>query len=272
MGRSRGVIVLDSIGWCSMIDTNFSIGHWPFRNVPGDNLSVLTAHLLKNGITQAWTGSLEGLFDRDIGGVNLRLERACRTASAGLLLPFGTVNPALPDWEDDLRRCAEVHKFVGIRLHPGFHGYDLNQPAFARLLAQAAERKLIVQLVVTMEDERTQNPVFRVPFVDLSPLPKLLDTTPDLRFVVLNAFRKTTIEEAAKLASRGQVYFDIGMLEGVDRLATLVDRVTPDRILFGSHFPLFYVESAILKLRESQVPPQLLEPIKSSNASRLLAR
>ncbi|TWT32981.1 hypothetical protein Enr8_27970 [Blastopirellula retiformator] len=34
----------------------------------------------------------------------------------------------------------------GIRLHPGYHGYDLKSPLFAELLKQAAEHDLIVEL------------------------------------------------------------------------------------------------------------------------------
>ncbi|WP_373649542.1 amidohydrolase family protein [Schlesneria sp. DSM 10557] len=252
-----------------MIDTNVSIGPWPFRKLEGTDLPRLTARLQRNGITQAWAGSLEGLFDRDVAGVNERLQAACQQAAPGLLVPFGTVNPALPAWQEDLRRCAEIHQFKGIRLHPGFHGYDLELPAFEQLLKESAERSLIVQLVATMEDERTQHPVFQVPSVNLTPLAALVKQHRLLRLVVLNAFRKLSLEEAGKLAAAGQVWFDIAMLEGVDRVGALASKVSPQRILLGSHAPLFYVESAVLKLQETTLPTQIIELIRQTNAQEL---
>ena len=255
-----------------MIDTNVSIGHWPFHKLPGSQPTSVTASLERNGIHQAWVNNLEGLFDRDITSVNQRLVEFCGQAPSGLLVPFGTINPTLPAWEEDLQRCVVAHKFRGIRLHPGAHGYDLNHPALAPLLALAAERNLIVQLVVMMEDERTQHPVFRIPAVDLAPLPQLVKTIPSLRLVVLNAFRKLTLDDAATLAASGRVWFDIAMLEGVDRVSALVEKVGAERILFGSHFPLFYIESAVLKLRETMLPGTIVEMIKVKNAQKLFSQ
>ena len=253
-----------------MIDVNITLGHWPFRKTPAENVAELALRLRRAGITQAWVGSFEGLFQRDVAGVNLRLADDCRKADAELLLPFGTVNPVLPDWEEDLRRCHEEHKFRGIRLHPGYQGYTLAEPAFARLLALAAERKLLVQLVPMMEDERTQHPSFRVPAVDLAPLPAIVKSMPGLRLVVLNAFRKLSLDDAANLSAAGEVAFDIAMLEGVDRVATLVEKVGLPRVLFGSHFPLFYLESAALKLKETELPSGVVRRIEEENARRLL--
>jgi hypothetical protein len=58
---------------------------------------------------------------------------ACQANNAEILLPFGTVNPALPDWEEDLRRCQEKYRMPGIRLYPSYHNYTLQTPEVARL-------------------------------------------------------------------------------------------------------------------------------------------
>jgi uncharacterized protein len=62
------------------------------------------------------------------------------------------MNPKLPDWEEDLRRCHENHHTVGIRLYPNYHGHRLGDPAFAKLLSMAADRKIMVQIALSMED------------------------------------------------------------------------------------------------------------------------
>jgi predicted TIM-barrel fold metal-dependent hydrolase len=169
-----------------------------------------------------------------------------------------------------LRRCHEIHRFRGIRLHPAFHGYPLADPPFSRLLTIAAGRGLVVELVVTMEDIRTQHPVFRVPPVDIRPLESLVRSISGLRLVILNAFQTITLDDAQRLAGAGEVYFEIATLEGVDRIAKLVDRVGSKRCLFGSHFPLFYLESAALKLRETKIAPDVIAQIVRTNAHRVL--
>ena len=156
------------------IDTNTYIGQWPFRRTPEDTVDALLAKLSHYGVEQAWTGSFEGILHKDIAGVNERLVEACRQHDNGILIPFGSVNPVLPQWEEDLRRCAEAHGMKGIRLHPNYHGYTLDDRRFKALLEQAAAAKLVVQLVVTMEDERMMHPLMQVPHVDVAPLAEVV--------------------------------------------------------------------------------------------------
>lgn len=253
-----------------MIDTNVTLERWPFRRLNLDEPSKLVTKLQSRGVTQAWAGSFDGLFHRDIAAVNQRLADACQQAGKDFLRPFGTVNPVLPDWQDDLRRCHEVHKMPGVRLHPNYQGYTLDDPRFAELLSRASERGLIVQLALSMEDERTQHALHLVPHVDPKPLAAIVAKLPRLKLVLLNAFRSLPVLKAAEVAKAGQVWFDIAMLESVAGVTKLIEQVSPERVLFGSHSPLFYLESAELKLVESGLPESVLRQIRTDNAQRLL--
>lgn len=254
-----------------MIDVNVNLSRWPFRRLVGDEPADLAAGLRKRGVTQAWTGTFDGILHKDISGANARLAEDCHRQGAGLLIPFGSINPKLPDWQEDLRRCHEEHKMPGIRLHPNYHGYDLKDPEFSKLLHLAAARRLVVQLVVSMEDERTQHPLMRVAPVDLSPLPDLLKSEPGTRLMVLNSNHVHNLEQVQKLLSAGNVYFDISMVEGVGGVARLAQKISIQRVLFGSNYPLFYFESAMLKVRESGFTDTERQAILEENARRLLA-
>lgn len=251
-------------------DVNVNLFRWPYRRVTCDETNVLVHCLREHGVTQAWTGSFEGPFHRDIGSVNARLAEECRTRGHNVLLPFGSVNPAAPDWQDDLRRCHEEHKMRGIRLHPNYHGYKLNDPVFAELLHLAAERNLIVQLAVLLEDKRTQVELFPVAPVDLSPLGAVIENIPNLKLVLLNAFQSTNRTMLAKLAATNKVWFEIATLEGAGGIEHALPQIPISRLLFGSHAPLFYFESAQLKLKESALNSEQREAICHENAMQLL--
>jgi predicted TIM-barrel fold metal-dependent hydrolase len=251
-----------------LIDVNVSLFQWPFRRVKADDTAALAGKLQSHGVTAAWTGSFEGLLHRDLGGVNVRLAEECRKFP--LFVPFGSVNPTAPDWEEDVRRCHEEYRMPGLRLHPNYHGYDLTNPSFAKLLHLAAERGLLVQLAVSMEDDRTQHPLVRVTPVDVTPLPQLVRETPGLRLVLLNAFRSLRPEEAHRLSAAGEIAFEIATLEAVGGVANLLTKAPLERVLFGSNAPLYYFESSEGKLRESVLSEEQKAAITSGNATKLL--
>ena len=255
-----------------LIDVNVSLARWPTRRVAGDDTSELVSRLHRSGVTQAWAGSFDGLLHKDLAGVNARLAEDCRKHRRGFLQAFGSINPMLPDWEEELRRCAENHRMAGIRLHPNYHGYKLDDSGFASCLRLAAEHRLIVQLAVTMEDERMMHPLLRVPPVDTTPLLTILRQTPSLRIVLLNALGTLRGKPLLDVLSAGEVYVEISMLEGIGGVGKLLEQVPADRVLFGSHSPLFYFESAYLKLKESPLTAEQLNAIRAANARRIQSR
>lgn len=254
-----------------MIDVNVSLSRWPFRRLAGDEPDGLVARLRKRNVSRAWAGTFDGIFHKDLSSANERLANDCRRYGEGLLVPFGSVNPKLPDWQADLRRCAEQYKMPGIRVHPNYHRYDLTDPVFAELLHLATAHRLVVQLAVCMEDERTQNQLMRVPPVDLSPLPDLLKNEPGTQVVILNSDPLHNLEQFKELLSAGNVYFDISMVEGVGGVARLAQKISIKRVLFGSHYPLFYFDSALLKIREAGFTDMERQAVLEENARGVLA-
>lgn len=252
-----------------MIDTNVTLHRWPFRRVAGDDPADLLARLNEKGVTQAWAGSFESLLHRDISAVNARLIADCQKYGPKFLLPFGSINPKLPDWQEDLRRCCEEYGMAGVRLHPNYHGYTLEDPVCLGMFSMAARYNLVVQIALSMEDERTQYPLMRVPPVDPSPLPGLIRQSPNLRILLLNGTRTTFSREIAQVQN---ICFDISNVEGVGGVSRLISETSVSRVVFGSHFPLFYFESALLKIREAALSEDQAQAVSEGNARALLGK
>jgi len=243
-----------------VIDTHVYLGRWPARRLPDGTTAALLARLRRHGVRQAWAGAFDGIFQEDLGAVNARLAEECR--ATGMLVPFGSVNPRLPGWREHLRQCHERHKMPGIRLHPGYHGYATNDPEFAELARQAAAYGMVVQIVLAMEDDRTLRPPFTARRVDPAPLAELLRAVPDLRVVLLNAARP--------VPPASRMWVDFAMREGVEGLRTLAAQTGARQVVFGSMLPLFYFESALLKVKEADLPAADRGLILEENAAGLL--
>jgi hypothetical protein len=251
-----------------LIDTNCYLDRWPIRHLPlAEDTRKLVAKLKSQNVGEAWVGSLDALLHKDLGEVNTRLAESC--ARHEMLRPIGAVNPALPRWEDDVTRCAKLG-MRGIRLHPNYHNYKLDDARFAAALQLATAHKLMVQIAVVMEDERTQNAMWRVPVVDVAPLPQVLQKTPGARVLLVNWQRSSGGKVITSLFKDTKVLFDIAMLESIMGIEALMMELPAERIVFGSYAPVFYFESAKLKLQESALEGKNLNAIAHENATRFL--
>jgi len=251
------------------VDTNVSLFQWPFRRMPLDHTAALLAKMDEHGIGQAWAGSFEGVLQRDVAGVNERLADECGR-HRNRLIPFGTVNPALPDWEEDLRRCHELFRMPGIRLHPNYHGYTLKDPRFESLLALATERGLLVQLALHMEDMRTHHPLMIVPDVDATPLPEIMKRHPRARVLLLNSGKILTGALFTRLVELPGLSYDIARVEGAAAVGRLLRTAPAGRVVFGTHAPFFIYESAVIKLHESALTAAERRTLLEDNPRRLL--
>jgi len=259
-GANRNVASSDD----SITDTHVYTGHWPHQTLQNNTPASLVAALRRNKIKQAWLGTFDALFHKNIAGVNERLAQICSQSDGAMLIPFGAVNPTLPDWEEDIRRCHETFHMRGIRLHPNYHGYKLDDSRFTRLLQLATDRGLIVQLTVALDNEKHLwlNP--QPPGVDITPLAKTLATIKGCRVVVSTG--TATIEDALieRLDQLNNAYFEF-------RKEKSFNEIPSERIVFGSSGPLHSIESSLTSLKQVGLKDGDMRAIKSDNARRLLA-
>ena len=269
MGRARASATSAGGG---LIDTNVYVSSWVVRHARPDTVRSVVEKLRHHGVTSAWAGSFEGVLHTDIAGVNTRLAEACAQQGGGLLRPFGTINPTFPDWEEDLRRCQENHHMPGVRLFPNYHGYTLDDARFASLVELATRRGLLLQIVCSIEDDRSQNPELTAAPVNVAPLADVLKSSPQARVMLLNSGSRVLGANTpllSQLVAAG-VGFEIATLEGVGGIGSLLQRTPRIRLSFGSHVPYFYFEAALLKLQESPLSSEQLAAITHGNAHAVL--
>jgi len=225
-----------------VVDTNVSLFRWPFRRLPLDETGKLVEKLRSLGITTALAGTFEGIFHRDLTAANDRLSAEC--ARFPELIPVASVDPSMPGWERDLAGAK-----IAIRLHPGYHGYALDDPRIHELLIAAAQRALLVQLTVALEDPRTQSDRVRVPEVDLTPLPAAMAKAPSARVQLLNWKGRGSLTNT--LRDLPNLSVDTALADGTDAVAALVKTFGPERVMFGTHAPFLIPEAALLRVHEA---------------------
>lgn len=250
------------------IDVNTHVFAWPFRHSRYSSPKSLARYLRDHGIQHAWVGSFEAVLHRDIDGVNRRLAVACQSMPG--CQPFGTVHLGLATWKEDLNRCFDEYRMPGIRLYPGYHQYHLSDRRVADLLRQCGARRRLVQIVLSLEDARTQHPLVQVPPVDPAPIAGLAAQNAELPIVLLNAFREQRMAVLSELTQQPNVYLELSTLEGVAGLERTLNLVPASQILFGSQTPYYYPLAAILKLKEANIGAAQRQAIASENARRIL--
>lgn len=256
----------------SITDTHIYLGHWPHQTLTSDNPTKLVAQLRESGVSQAWTGNFDGLFHKDVAAVNDRLAASCAQLGDGMLIPFGTINPNLPDWEDDIRRCHESFHMPGVRLHPNYHGYRLDDPRFSRILELTAARGLIVQIVAWVEDERHFLLSPLTTNVDLKPLADKAAAFPTAKILVSGSDSSKDAETLGRLSRHKQLYFDCTRAKDSLDIRRLVGAATVDQVVFGSGASLHDLGLSVARLQAAKLSDSDWKLVTSKNAIRLQAQ
>ena len=197
------------------------------------------------------------------------LETAIR--GEGRIIPFCTINMLVPEAEHEIERVAAAGARGLGELRPESQGWDLNGAAGERLAKLAAQHGLALLFHVTEPAGHHYPGKYGLSlpsFVRFASAHKRLAMIGahlggGLPLFVEREARPAVAHVAIDTAARGYLYTPEDY-----RLA--VNRATPEKVLFGSDYPLLSQKKEIEGIRADTRDPFTADAVLGLNAARLL--
>lgn len=249
-----------------IVDVNCYCGHWPFRRIKNETLEGLLKSSEKTGIDKMIVSSLNSIFYEDCYEGDAQIYEA----ASGKFFQALTVNPAFPTFADDIRRGIEAFSIKAVRIFPGYHNYELDDPCVKELFEILAKYKLPLLLTYQMEDRRTIH-MCMPKQLENDKLLHMLQFNEKIPVVITNMHVGQWIPFSKYCEQYGNVYFDTsGIRYGQTDIITKALEIIPDNnILYGSNFPLNYRTSTLNYFRMDPIEFTARENILYKNAQRL---
>ncbi len=227
-----------------------------FREIYGDpgaviaDAPVLLAALQKDEVEAALVLGFAFAKEREITEQN---EYLCAVAAEtpGTIVPCATVNPALPDWEREARIALDKGARGFGELRPGTQGWDPLGSEGGRLASLAGEAG--VALIWHSSEPVGHSYPGKEGGLSARELIEVSSASPDVKMVGahLGGGASFYLSMPEVRAATPNLLFDTSaasLLYDSGAIASLVDVVGSDRVLFGSDFPLRWPGSELKKV------------------------
>lgn len=196
------------------------------------------------------------------------------------LLGYVTVNPMFPETLNDLS-YLENPKFIGVKVHPDYHGYDLKSKHAQKFLAKVVEKtKLILFHVSCMPGTG---------FADAETVAQFASEHPEVNFIMAHLagifqnslypyFPNLRGLEIVNGFACDNIYVDTAhylmyVYPGV--MEKMVELVGPEHIVFGTDCPLqgpLQMKFAIEVIQNLDISAAEKEMILYDNANKFMSR
>ncbi|MDF2713771.1 MAG: hypothetical protein K0R28_696 [Paenibacillus sp.] len=253
------------------IDLTAFIGQWPTRLQIRADASDLSEMADRLGLEAMCVSHIASIFGFDTRSGNEALFRD--TAADERLWPFAMLNPVEAGWELELD-WAIRQGAKGIRIVPGYHGYSLDSPQAAELVARMSASGLPLHICFRLEDDRLVHPRIALrpaQFHELAELLRLTGETP----IVLSGLRAREWQSVSEQLNddhrTDRVMLDLWFTNGpIAAMASLCQSNLADRLGYGSCTPIQVAEATVLQLAAADIDADKRAALCRSNAARLL--
>ena len=187
--------------------------------------------------------------------------------AARMILPLPSVHPADPDLEAHVREIAR-EGFKGIKLHPYYQGFVLDDPVPLDLFRMARDNGLFVEIHAGFD--------IGFPFEDVCGprrTMRVVESVPGLRLMISHFGGWRAWEEADEVLVGTPVDLEISMSVGwcdPALLRSMLLRHPADRLYFGSDWPWSEYDKTLPFLGSLGLPAERLAALMGGNAARFL--
>jgi len=226
-------------------------------------LSTLLEKGTAAGITRFWVHSAAVTWER-VGAINDFIHRSVQ-ARPDYLIGFGTMHPEHPQVEQELDRMLGLG-LKGVKLHPDFQHFCLDDPKAIRMFEAMAERNL--PAIIHTGDTR-------YPYSDPERMARALDHVPALKAVCAHLGGWSVWDQAWKLlAGRGNVWVDTSSslyAMEPETAVKVIHRYGADRVFFGTDYPMWKPDEELARFRALPLTEAEQEQILHLNSEAFLA-
>ncbi len=186
----------------------------------------------------------------------------------GVIRMFGSIHPEDPDWREVLDFIAG-NGLPGIKLHPEYQQFRLDDPRFYPIWERCQDLGLIVL------SHAGWDPAFPPPYrTDPEHLAAFCGRFPGLKLVLAHLGSLRMWDAVGQYLAGLPVWFDTAMIDAVhlppDRLLRIIRTHGAGRILFGSDSPWCGARQVLELLRSLPLKAEEWSAITGGNALRLL--
>lgn len=264
-----------------LIDINASVGHWPFRQLQGNDLPATLKRMNAFGVDKAVVANINGIFYKNPQPANAELHEALQAKEnvRDRFIPFGVVNPVLPWGKRALEECHERFGMQGIRLYPAYHHYDLDGAPCVELVKAARDRDMVVAIPQRMVDRRQRSWLDVSQNIGMGVIARLVQHVPDAQYMVLDTRSAHGVEEEQlRRLQDADLLFDSTRAAGVptggfggENLDELLETYGPEKVAFGTGTPFIDYCSPFIRVEIfEEASERIKEMIWSENARRML--
>ena len=190
-----------------------------------------------------------------------------RSIASSSIVPFPSVHPDDPDVLEKITQISEAG-FKGLKLHPYYQGFLIDEPRMRPLFERISEENLILLchtgFDIAFERKRVADP---------ERVRRLIDDFPRLLLVASHFGAWDDWDEVERHLLGRDIYMDISYSQGfigVEQARRILEGHPREYLLFGTDSPWGGQEATIDFLRSMDLGVEKTEAILFGNAARLL--